>query len=199
MSPSPSSSPSRSEALPVSEGSKRKAVDADDGGASGNKKARPSPRPSSSVAAETSSKSDDKDVHPAADDKADDDDDDDWLQFQKDILAGPSGEGTDNTAESGTGPGAKTNGSASNYSVNATIEAAPQLVRPDGTADAESDEEETPEEIQARKAQEEREEILARLDEEQRLQDEAQSRVTSLKSRLERIRASRAAKSQPTS
>ncbi|CBQ72596.1 conserved hypothetical protein [Sporisorium reilianum SRZ2] len=60
----------------------------------------------------------------------------------------------------------------------------------DGAAEEKSAEELEAEE-RARKEQEEREEILSRMEEEQRQQDEADSRVSALKQRLQRIKQAR--------
>lgn len=119
----------------------------------------------------------------------DDDDDEDWLQFQKDIAAAPSAdaEGEEATDRSGQQASPPRPAVASyTTAASATIEAQPQLIKSDANggdgdgadadADADDDGEETEEQKRQRIAQEEREEILARLDEEQRLQDEAQER-----------------------
>ncbi|EST04685.1 hypothetical protein PSEUBRA_005961 [Kalmanozyma brasiliensis GHG001] len=98
------------------------------------------------------------------------------------------------SAEPGQGPAAETN------SAGAALEAEAQLIsnddagRNDGTVGNDA-EELTIEEVQAqeraRKEQEEREEILSRLEEEQRQQDEADQRVSALKQRLQRIKQAR--------
>ncbi|KAJ9480163.1 hypothetical protein PHBOTO_003396 [Pseudozyma hubeiensis] len=84
-------------------------------------------------------------------------------------------------------------------SAGAALEAEAQLISHDGAEDAQGSlngiEEKSPEEMaaeeRARKEQEEREEILSRVEEEQRLQDEADQRVTALKERLQRIKQAR--------
>lgn len=81
----------------------------------------------------------------------------------------------------------------------AALEAEAQLISHDelgsGDAGADAVEEKSAEELEAeeraRKEQEEREEILSRMEEEQRQQDEADSRVSALKQRLQRIKQAR--------
>ncbi len=94
---------------------------------------------------------------------------------------------------------------ADTHGVGAALEAEAQLISRDGAdigridatqaADAGDVEELTVEELaaqeRARKEQEEREEILSRLEEEQRQQDEADQRVSALKQRLQRIKQAR--------
>lgn len=100
------------------------------------------------------------------------------------------------STEPGPDPTADTN------TAGAALEAEAQLISRDGAeleqttrADGDDAEELTAEELQAqeraRKEQEEREEILSRLEEEQRQQDEADQRVSALKQRLQRIKQAR--------
>lgn len=112
-----------------------------------------------------------------------------WERFQREVLDAPS------TIEQP---------SLSTYA-EATIEVAPAL-RPGvngeiGEEEDEVDEEdmnqqatETDAERRSRLEREDREEILARLEEEQRLQDEADERVSALKNRFEKLKQARAAK-----
>jgi zinc finger protein 830 len=112
-----------------------------------------------------------------------------WERFQREVL---------NAATTADQP------SSSNYA-NATIEVRPALNSSygDNDIDEESDEEEngplqkvaeTEAERRVRLDREDREEILARLEEEQRVQDEADERVSALKSRFEKLKQARAAK-----
>ncbi|GAC93148.1 hypothetical protein PHSY_000711 [Pseudozyma hubeiensis SY62] len=78
-------------------------------------------------------------------------------------------------------------------SAGAALEAEAQLITNDNAKDgSDGIEDKSPEELaaeeRARKEQEEREEIFSRVEEEQRLQDEADQRVTALKERLQRIK-----------
>lgn len=90
---------------------------------------------------------------------------------------------------------------ADTHGAGAALEAEAQLISRDGAdmdgtkADIDDVEELNAEELaaqeRARKEQEEREEILSRLEEEQRQQDEADQRVSALKQRLQRIKQAR--------
>ncbi|SPO46422.1 uncharacterized protein PSANT_04108 [Moesziomyces antarcticus] len=87
------------------------------------------------------------------------------------------------------------------YDAGATIEAEAQLISQEGTNGAgtstddgaieEQSAAEKEAQERARRELEEREEILSRLEEEQRQQDEADQRVSALKQRLQRIRQAR--------
>lgn len=115
-----------------------------------------------------------------------------WERFQREVLNASS-------SSNGQAP-------LSTYA-NATIEVAPSLkpgINGRETEEPGEDEEEeevttldkteTEAEKRARLEREEREEIIARLEEEQRLQDEADERVNALKNRFERLKQARASK-----
>ncbi|KAL7425242.1 hypothetical protein Q5752_000930 [Cryptotrichosporon argae] len=79
----------------------------------------------------------------------------------------------------------------------ASYEAAPVLIVPAGEGEAEeepAEEEESDEARRARVEREEREEILSRLEEEERAQEDADSRVMALKKRMELLKRKREAK-----
>ena len=112
-----------------------------------------------------------------------------WERFQREVLDAPS---------------AEQQPSLTSYA-DATIEVGPELRRAPGDdreeAEEEDEEEDEPErankveteaERRARLEREDREEILARFEEEQRVQDEADERVAALKSRFERLKQARA-------
>lgn len=115
-----------------------------------------------------------------------------WERFQREVLNAPS---------------AEQQPSLTSYA-DATIEVGPELRRAHGddreeTREVEEEEDEEDELGQANKVEteaerrtrlerEEREEILARFEEEQRVQDEADERVAALKSRFERLKQARA-------
>lgn len=99
--------------------------------------------------------------------------DPEWERFQREVIAQASESDAHQQADRAI------------YSANATIEVAPRLRQVPGGADdaeeeaeeeQEEEEEETEEEKRARLDREEREEILARFEEEQRIQDEANER-----------------------
>ncbi|UZJ54047.1 hypothetical protein CBS101457_003367 [Exobasidium rhododendri] len=119
--------------------------------------------------------------------------DTEWEKFQREVLNAPS---------------ALRPPPLSTYA-DATIEVAPELRRGNVNADVDVDADgeegdevdevvvkkrETEVERKTRLEQEEREEILSRFEEEQRVQDEADERVTALRNRLERIKQARSAR-----
>lgn len=114
--------------------------------------------------------------------------DSEWERFQREVLNAPTA----------------TQQPAFDSYADATIEVAPELIRGinglEGVDDDEVEEEvevkvkETDAEKRARLEREEREEILARFEEEQRVQDEADERVSALKDRLQRLRQARNAR-----
>lgn len=103
--------------------------------------------------------------------------DSEWARFQQEI--------------------ASTSNAHQYYSSDATIEAKPELRQPAEETEEEEDElpqakEETPEEKQARLDLEERQDIFSRMEEEQRIQEEADERVRALRNRFEAMRKARA-------
>ncbi|CEH14420.1 hypothetical protein CBOM_02270 [Ceraceosorus bombacis] len=114
---------------------------------------------------------------------------DEWARFQAEVLNAPS------TSESGV----------AKY-VDSTIEVAPVLRSQNGSVPSQSEQAQQPEEIdqvgaveteeekRERLDKEAKEEIYARMEEEQRLQDEADERVTALRARLDRFKAVRSAR-----
>lgn len=106
-------------------------------------------------------------------------DDEEWLQFQREVLDAPS-----NDAQPAQESAAPAVAPRTQYATasNATIEAQPQLISRDEAEDGDEaaaqdePESESEEDKRQRQAREEKEEILARLIEEQRQQDEAQER-----------------------
>ncbi|KAN0063199.1 hypothetical protein ACQY0O_004363 [Thecaphora frezii] len=121
-------------------------------------------------------------------DGRDGDVDPEWEAFQREIAK----------AESGPAPDPVQTAYA-----NATIEVEPVIKGQEAPMQEGAErqeepttEEETEEQRRARREQEEREEIYSRYEEEQRIQDEAEERVTALKLKLERLKAARLAKKQ---
>ncbi|CAK9783262.1 hypothetical protein CC85DRAFT_325137 [Cutaneotrichosporon oleaginosum] len=76
----------------------------------------------------------------------------------------------------------------------ASYSAAPQLVKDGEEREPTPEPEETEAERRARIAREEREEVLARLEEEQRAQEDADARVDALKARMEALKKKREAR-----
>lgn len=110
--------------------------------------------------------------------------DSEWERFQAEVLdASANGQSDDSKRYINAG---------------ATIEVEPMLknqMDDDGVGEDEADElVETPAEKQARLEQEEREDIIARLEEEQRLQEEADERASALRARFEAMRRARGEK-----
>lgn len=137
------------------------------------------------TAVASTSSSSAKKVKPSATDE-----DDEWALFQKEVLSAADADEGRSLSEavpsrpvaSAAKSGPSTANPPSTTYASATIEVAPQLRNGDqggqGKEGAVSDaqEEETEEQKRRRKLREEKEEIYSRIEEEQRLQDEAQDR-----------------------
>ncbi|CAD6887563.1 unnamed protein product [Tilletia controversa] len=126
-------------------------------------------------------------------------DEDEWARFEREVLEGPADSSAAQDSESAPND--------FDIHASATISAEPVLLNgTDGDDHAEGmevDEQDaagvavaTEEELRLEREREEREEIISRFEEEQRIQDEADERVNTLKNRIQALKAARLAKQQ---